>query len=136
MDKSSTWLPINDLESWDDYSFNQSAKWHCAQLESVDKIPCQGDFVLVGRESLTESLYDAFTDYDINNRGAGSFEFMKYKLWAELPTSDFSACHYGRLALEKNQNFGVKCSLTNPVIFLPPAPFFFIKIILVFRLLT
>ena len=115
MDKSTTWWPLNDLDSWYDYSFNQTAKWQCAQLERVDTIPCQGDYVLVGRESFGEAIQ---TDCEIKEFEAGSLEFMKYKLWAELPGSPYSACHYGRLALEKPKPFKtLECSLSNPVSF-------------------
>ena len=117
MEKSSTWWPINDLESWDDYSFNQTAKWQCAQLERVDTIPCQGDYVLVGRESQVEAAYDAFTDLDFKNLQAGTFEFMKYKLWTQLPGSPYSACHYGRLVLERPLNYGIECSFSKSVSF-------------------
>ena len=126
MHKSSTWLPINDLGSWNDYSFEQSANWHCAELASVDTLPCTGDYMMVGRESLSEALINAFgydyyqenfnqpdgdTDHleSVNdgNLQSGSFEFMKYKLWTAISGSSQSACYYGRLDLERTLNLNL-----------------------------
>ena len=51
---------------------------------------------MIGSESFLEFLYGA------DNLGAGSFEYMKYKLWSQLTGSDRSACHYAILEMEKS----------------------------------
>ena len=125
MRKSSTWLPINDMTNWDDYSFEQSANWKCSELVSVDTLPCTGDYMMIGRESLSEALINVFGyDYYVQNfyqyegdtdhlspvnegngnLQSGTFEFMKYKLWAAISGSDYSPCHYGRLEIERALN--------------------------------
>ena len=125
MRKSSTWLPVNDLTDWDDYSIEQSANWQCVELKNVDTMPCTGDYMMIGRESLSEALFNVFgEDYfkenfnqpegfldhflsviDGNgNIQSGTFEFMKYKLWKASSESQYSPCHYGRLQIERAMN--------------------------------
>ena len=100
MDRSLTWLPTNNMDKlkWLDNGFNQSAKWQCAEVTQVDTVPCTGDYMMIGRESLFE--FSTNNDDDKANLNAGSFEYMKYKLWSQLAGSDQSACHYAILEVE------------------------------------
>ena len=96
MDRSLTWLPTNtmDQSAWLANDFNQSAMWHCAEVTQVDKLPCTGNYMMIGSESFLEFLNGDDT------LEAGSFEHMKYKLWSQLANSDRSACHYAILEMQ------------------------------------